>query len=90
MITRNNFQEKKCDFRLFSERNNVTHHHPGLVWHGINQLLLFRHYLHWVIMLCQSWRDDRLQWHASDYEGLDVLHVSSYAIWQPDLVLINK
>lgn len=37
-----------------------------------------------------SWRDDRLQWNVSEYEGLNVLHVPSYIVWQPDIVLINN
>ena len=43
-----------------------------------------------LILFLQSWRDDRLQWNVSEYEGLNVLHVPSYIVWQPDIVLINK
>jgi len=47
-------------------------------------------FLNVLILFLQSWRDDRLQWNVSEYEGLGVLHVPSYGLWQPDLVLINK
>lgn len=37
-----------------------------------------------------AWRDERLQWNASAYENVTVLHFPSHAIWQPDLKLYNS
>ena len=37
----------------------------------------------------QSWRDTRLRWVWSDYDGLDTLRVSPSRIWKPDLRLYN-
>ncbi|CAH1406797.1 unnamed protein product [Nezara viridula] len=40
--------------------------------------------------LKMKWRDDKLQWNASDYGGLKHLHLADHEIWQPDIALYNS
>ncbi|CAH1406798.1 unnamed protein product [Nezara viridula] len=40
--------------------------------------------------LKMKWRDDKLQWNASDYGGLKHLHLADHEIWQPDIALYNR
>ncbi|KAG8234690.1 hypothetical protein J437_LFUL015344, partial [Ladona fulva] len=37
-----------------------------------------------------SWIDEGLNWNSADYSNVDVLHVKSYDIWQPDLSVYNS
>ncbi|XP_072024623.1 LOW QUALITY PROTEIN: neuronal acetylcholine receptor subunit alpha-10-like [Amphiura filiformis] len=38
----------------------------------------------WVKM---TWRDEFLQWNASEYGGIDVIHVPAASVWRPDITL---
>ncbi|XP_075226032.1 neuronal acetylcholine receptor subunit alpha-5-like [Lycorma delicatula] len=37
-----------------------------------------------------GWIDEKLKWNASEYGGLQVLHIADHEIWQPDIVLYNS
>jgi len=36
-----------------------------------------------------SWTDERLKWHASEYDGIDELRIGVQKIWIPDIRLYN-
>jgi len=38
----------------------------------------------------QTWKDYRLMWNVSEYEGLDTIFMSVSDIWTPDVMLNNK
>lgn len=40
----------------------------------------------WIAMM---WKDARLQWDPSDFDGVDALRISANRIWKPDLFLYN-
>jgi len=35
------------------------------------------------------WKDSRLSWDPSEYGGVDILRISPYSLWKPDLRLYN-
>jgi len=37
----------------------------------------------------KSWTDERLKWHASEYDGIDELRIGVQKIWIPDIRLYN-
>ena len=37
----------------------------------------------------QDWYDDRLQWNASDFDGLEDIVMKPERIWLPELALMN-
>ncbi|XP_072024627.1 neuronal acetylcholine receptor subunit alpha-7-like isoform X3 [Amphiura filiformis] len=41
----------------------------------------------WVKM---TWRDEFLQWNASEYGGINVIHVPAASVWRPDITLHSK
>lgn len=41
----------------------------------------------WIRLM---WKDEKLKWNASDYEGMSKLHLADHEIWQPDIVLYNS
>ena len=36
------------------------------------------------------WKDKRLAWNESHYEGLNILHIPSELIWKPQISLANR
>ena len=45
--------------------------------------------LQYVLLLLQTWTDDRLKWDPEQYGGLSVLRLPVDKVWQPDIVLTN-
>jgi len=45
-----------------------------------------------LTVLCnvQEWKDERVGWNASEYNGLEVIRLPAKHFWLPDLVLYNK
>jgi len=38
----------------------------------------------------QSWKDRRLAWNVSEFDGLDMTYLPVKKMWTPDVMLYNK
>ena len=43
----------------------------------------------WIYWDLQSWKDPRLTWIPSDYDGLQSIHLPGEILWHPDLEVYN-
>lgn len=37
-----------------------------------------------------NWKDERLSWNTSKWNGVQKLHIPHERIWKPDIILTNK
>lgn len=52
----------------------------------------FRHIVSFLFVLfyLQEWKDERISWNVSNYNGLEVVRLPAKNLWLPDIVLYNK
>jgi len=43
-----------------------------------------------IVCATQKWTDYRLAWNASQFGGVDKMHVPASTLWTPDIVLMNR
>jgi len=43
-----------------------------------------------VVLLSQSWKDNRLAWNVDEFEGLDMIWIPVKNMWTPDVALYNE
>ena len=45
--------------------------------------------LHDLIFYYQWWKDEKMVWNPSDFNGLSKIRIPPDLIWRPDIVLYN-